>query len=766
MYRPEELNDIQKQAVLETEGAVLVTAGAGSGKTRLLTHRIVHLIKDLNVAPYSILAITFTNKAANEMRERLMTMTENTDGIWIFTFHAACVRILRRFIDKIGFGKNFTIYGDAETKSVVKRICKENEWEDDMQKRILSAISDSKNKGISPDEYESVYKYAGDAEQVAKAYAEYQRTLKANNALDYDDLLIETLRLLRTDDEAREFYQNKFRYIHIDEFQDTNVIQYDIVKILAGKHRNIFAVGDEDQCIYTWRGASIANIFDFQRDFPCKVFKLEQNYRSTSNILTVANRIIKGNSQRLDKKLWTENGGGEKVVCFGAATDGFEADYVARTIYELTSYGGYNYSDCAVLMRLNALTRRFEERFLQYGIPHRVYGGFKFFDRKEVKDVLAYARLSVNPSDDEALLRIINFPRRGIGEASIEKLRGIAASKQTSLYGVITTCGDEVGGALKPKLVELAATLSKLVETAAQGSVVQYFKYLLFCVLNVNDLFSKNDEDRTRLENLNELLNSVAEFATNNGDGTLSDYLQTVSLYSDGDELTGDNAVTVATVHSAKGLEFPVVFVVGLEESIFPSIRISEGETSSHIEEERRLMYVAATRAKKRLFLTYSKSRFLYGETKFNVPSRFLTECGLVEKQAERQHSEGAYGYDKPRRDSYGYGGYSRDGAGYGVGNGGMTSGRTRPSGYSQSQSGAVGAYKSDFGKTASAPKPASDAASKIKEGCTVSHKRLGKGKVIGIEKQGDSIYAKIDFERGGVMLLAVDFAPLTVVEE
>ena len=467
MYRPEELNDIQKQAVLETEGAVLVTAGAGSGKTRLLTHRIVHLIKDLNVAPYSILAITFTNKAANEMRERLMTMTENTDGIWIFTFHAACVRILRRFIDKIGFGKNFTIYGDAETKSVVKRICKENDWEDDMQKRILSAISDSKNKGISPDEYESVYKYAGDAEQVAKAYAEYQRTLKANNALDYDDLLIETLRLLRTDDEAREFYQNKFRYIHIDEFQDTNVIQYDIVKILAGKHRNIFAVGDEDQCIYTWRGASIANIFDFQRDFPCKVFKLEQNYRSTSNILTVANRIIKGNSQRLDKKLWTENGGGEKVVCFGAATDGFEADYVARTIYELTSYGGYNYSDCAVLMRLNALTRRFEERFLQYGIPHRVYGGFKFFDRKEVKDVLAYARLSVNPADDEALLRIINFPRRGIGEASIEKLRGIAASKQTSLYGVITTCGDEVGGALKPKLVELAATLSKLVETAA-----------------------------------------------------------------------------------------------------------------------------------------------------------------------------------------------------------------------------------------------------------------------------------------------------------
>lgn len=765
MYRPEELNDIQKQAVLETEGAVLVTAGAGSGKTRLLTHRIVHLIKDLNVPPYSILAITFTNKAANEMRERLETMTDNTDGIWIFTFHAACVRILRRFIDKIGFGKNFTIYGETETKSIVKRICKENDWVEDMQKRILSAISDSKNKGISPDEYESVYKYASDAAQVAKAYAEYQKTLRSNNALDYDDLLIETLRLLRTDDEAREYYQNKFRYIHIDEFQDTNVIQYDIVKILAGKHGNIFAVGDEDQCIYTWRGASIANIFDFQRDFPCKVFKLEQNYRSTSNILNVANRIIKGNSQRLDKKLWTENGGGEKVVCFGAATDGFEADYVARTIYELTSYGEYNYSDCAVLMRLNALTRRFEERFLQYGIPHRVYGGFKFFDRKEVKDVLAYARLSVNPADDEALLRIINFPRRGIGEASIEKLRALAAAKGKSLFGAITTCGDEVGGALRPKLAELAATLVKLTETAANGNVVQYFKYLLFCVLDVNDLFSKNDEDRVRLENLNELLTSVAEFASNNADGTLSDYLQTVSLYSDSDEMTGDNAVTVATVHSAKGLEFPVVFVVGLEEGIFPSIRITEGETSSHIEEERRLMYVAATRAKKRLFLTYSKSRFLYGETKFNIVSRFLTECGLVEKQEKR--SVGSR--EDSRKDYGGYGGYARENTG-GYAGSYASSGRTQSSqssyGGSQSHGSGVGTYKSDFGKPAAAPKPSGDAASKIKEGCTVSHKRLGKGKVIGIEKQGDSIYAKIDFERGGVMLLAVDFAPIIVVED
>ena len=354
MYNPEELNETQKLAVLDTEGAVLVTAGAGSGKTRLLTHRIAHLIKDLNVPPFNILAITFTNKAANEMRSRLESMLDGIDGIWIFTFHAACVRILRRYIDRIGFDKNFTIYGEAETKAVIKRICKENELNDDMVKRILSEISNAKNKNISPENYESIYKFSQDSEDIAKAYAQYQAALKANNALDYDDLLLQTLYLLNNCAEAREYFQDKFRYIHIDEFQDTNVVQYDIAKILAGKHGNIFAVGDEDQCIYTWRGADIKNIFAFQNDFNCRLYKLEQNYRSTSNILEVANKIIKGNVQRLDKKLYTVNGTGDKVVCFGAATEGFEADYVVKTIYELIYEGEYNYSDCAVLLRLNA----------------------------------------------------------------------------------------------------------------------------------------------------------------------------------------------------------------------------------------------------------------------------------------------------------------------------------------------------------------------------------------------------------------------------
>ena len=750
MYRIDDLNEIQKNAVLDTEGAVLVTAGAGSGKTRLLTHRIAHLIKDLHVPPYNILAITFTNKAANEMKLRLESMLGEADGIWIFTFHAACVRILRRFIDYIGYNKDFTIYGEAETKAVVKRICKDRAYNEDMVKRILSEISDCKNKGIMPEDYEATHPYAQDGDGIANAFLQYQATLKANNALDYDDLLVLTLKLLRECDTARKFYADKFRYIHIDEFQDTNTVQYEIAKLLASKHGNIFAVGDEDQCIYTWRGASIDNIFAFRKDFGCKVYKLEQNYRSSSNILAVANRIIKGNTQRLDKKLWTENGDGKKVVCFAAATDGYEADYVVRTLYELIREGEYNYSDCAVLMRLNALSRPFEERFLQYGIPHRVYGGFKFYDRKEIKDVLAYARLSVNTYDDEAIYRIINFPRRGIGDASVEKIRDYTKSTGKSAFDIITHAESyPFQTALKTKLVEFGKTLENL-HSAAQGDIKAYFKYLLFEVLNVVDLFSDGDEDGARLENINELLNSVGEFCNNNDGAGLSDYLQTVSLYSDTDDMNGDNAVTIATVHSAKGLEFPIVFVVGLEDGTFPSLRMNEN-ASAHMEEERRLMYVAVTRAMKRLFLTYAKSRFLYGETRYNIPSRFLTEAGLVERKenpADAYTSSPSYrGISQVAKASAsgGYGGESR-------------------STYSGEKFG--GGYKSGYSSGGAKQAVEHSDKSLFTPGAIVMHKRLGKGTVLSVENVGKNLYAKIEFERGGVMNLAVDFAPLTVIKE
>ena len=748
MYNPEELNEIQKRAVLDTEGAVLVTAGAGSGKTRLLTHRIAHLINELHVPAYNILAITFTNKAANEMRVRLESMIDTADGIWIFTFHAACVRILRRFIDQIGYDKNFTIYGEAETKAVVKRICKENELNEDMAKRIISEISNAKNKGISPDDYEAVYKYSQDAEDIAKAYSIYQNELRANNALDYDDLLLKTLYLLKNCDTAREFFQDKFRYIHIDEFQDTNIVQYEIAKILAGKHGNIFAVGDEDQCIYTWRGASIKNIFDFQKDFNCKVYKLEQNYRSTGNILEVANKIIKGNSQRLDKNLWTVNNTGSKVVCFAAATEGFEADYVVRTIHELVYDGKYNYSDCAVLLRLNALTRPFEERFLQYGIPHKVFGGFKFYDRKEIKDVLAYARLAVNPADDEAVFRVINFPKRGIGEASVERIRSYAKEKGISAFDAITSAAAPFPTALKTKLEGYGKTLTAL-RAASDGEVTEFFKYLLFVVLDVNNLFSHDDEDGARLENINELVNSVRDFVKNNGEATVADYLQTVSLYSDTDDMNDDNAVTVATVHSAKGLEFPVVFVVGLEDGIFPSLRINES-SSDHMEEERRLMYVATTRAEKKLYLTYAQSRYLYGETQYRIPSRFLVECGLVERKQQR---EDVFTNSPSYR---GVGGFARSEANL-----------QRPIPQTpMTEQKFSGAYKSSFGKDTPVAADTGKDKSGFTVGAIVVHKRLGKGKIIAVEDMGEHLYAKIDFERIGVMQLAVDFAPLTVVEE
>ncbi|MDE6293588.1 MAG: UvrD-helicase domain-containing protein, partial [Clostridiales bacterium] len=572
-------------------------------------------------------------------------------------------------------------------------IVKDNKLNEDMIKRIIYEISHAKTNGIAPDEYENVYNLSQDAEEISKVYLEYQSTLKKNNALDFDDLIILTLKLLNECDEAREYYQNKFRYIHIDEFQDTDHLQYQIVKILAGKHGNIFAVGDEDQCIYTWRGATIKNIFDFQKDFDCKVYKLEQNYRSTSNILEVANRIIKGNTKRLDKQLWTDNEDGAKVVCYCAATDGFEADYVVKSILDLVDGGQYNYSDCAVLLRVNALTRHFEERFLQYGIPHKVFGGFKFYDRKEIKDVLAYARASVNPLDEEAIFRIINFPRRGIGDSSIEKIREVASANGKSAFEVIVNANAyQLPTALKAKLADFGNVLLAL-RDMSEKSIIDYFKYLLYNVLDMDRLFSDDDEGDARIENLNELINSVRDFIKNNPEATLFDYLQTVSLYSDTDEMNEDNCVTLATVHSAKGLEFPVVFVVGLEDGIFPSLRQNENE-ADHMEEERRLMYVAVTRAKRRLFLTYAKTRFLYGETRYCIPSRFLCECGLVTRPQRKEDvftASPSHTYS-PQHSGGSFGGGSIGGNSIGVGNK------------------FSGAYKSDFGKKPTAqPSQATD---------------------------------------------------------
>lgn len=724
-YDKNQLNDVQLQAVNTTEGAVLVTAGAGSGKTRLLTHRIAHLIES-GVSPYNILAITFTNKAANEMKERLDAM--GCRDVWISTFHVMCLRFLRRFGESIGIKRNFTIYAESEMQSVVKRICKELELEKDFYKTALKEISRAKTAAIAPDDYLAVCRHAPqDAEDISKVYSAYNKVLRECNALDFDDMLLRAYELLCKDKVAREYYSEKFRYIHVDEFQDTNDLQYKIVKILAEKHNNVFVVGDEDQSIYSWRGASVGNIFDFQKDFKCTVFKLEQNYRSCKGILDIANKIIKHNSQRLDKRLWTQNGEGNKVTVYQAVSEGNEADYVVRTVCELVHSKKYGYNDIAVLMRLNASTRPFEERFMQYGVPHRIYGGFKFYDRKEIKDVLAYLRLVSNPEDDEAFIRIVNFRKRGIGATSLAQLANYCKLNGVSLCdGVCNLDTDAFPKKLTEKFLQLGNELSILQEVAQQGDAYALTTFILDDLIKIDEMFvGDDDESLGKIANLRELQRATQEFCVQNPTATLSDYLQTVCLYSDTDTMSDrDNSVTVATVHSTKGLEFKVVFVVALEESIFPIVKSTDFD-SARIEEERRLMYVAVTRAKERLFLTYAQSRFVYGERKHNAPSRFLYEAGLLEQSDNYERS-----YD----DSY------------------LEIGKTsvvRP-----------------LLKQEQPVKNNTETANVARVGAVVEHVRFGRGVIEKIEKQAACTYATIRFDKIGVLMLALDFAPIKICEE
>ncbi|MBR6773586.1 MAG: UvrD-helicase domain-containing protein, partial [Clostridia bacterium] len=493
------LNQEQIKPVLDTEGAVLVTAGAGSGKTRLLTHRIAYLIKEKGVKPYNILAITFTNKAANEMRERLDKMVESASSLWVFTFHALCVRILRKFIAGLGQGynSNFSIYGESEKEHCIKRILKNMELEEDIVKEVISSISDAKNQGLSPDEYKKANSWRNHIDVIAKAYFEYEKELRKSNSLDYDDLLNKAYYLLRTNDEAREYYQDKFHYIHVDEFQDTNTVQYNIVRVLAVKHGNVFVVGDEDQSIYGWRGANYANIFDFERDFKCKSYKLEQNYRSTKNILALANKIIKNNKERKDKTLWTQNADGSGVIYYDARSDGDEADFVIKAINSLSNTGRYKLSDFAVLMRINALSRSFEERLISYGVPHKIYGGFKFYDRKEVKDLLAYLKILGNPNDVEAITRIINFPKRGIGEGTVKQLINYSAVTGQSLFEVIysiETNPDLPNGVIK-KVLPFSNVLQCMKKAKSTGASLYELTRYIIKLIGLKEYYSEDTEE-------------------------------------------------------------------------------------------------------------------------------------------------------------------------------------------------------------------------------------------------------------------------------
>jgi len=587
-----DLNTEQRLALQETEGPILVTAGAGSGKTRLLTYRIAHLIRDKYVSPYNILAITFTNKATKEMQSRLENMVEDSDKIWVSTFHALCCKILRRnivaFQNKVnlkreteyrkGFDSNFSIYSDSDKDKILKDVfAKNNVTDESIMKNAVWHISNAKNKNLTPFEYQKEYMETEDIDTYAKIYNTYQIELENNNALDFDDLLTKTYELFKMCPEVLSYYQNKFQYIHIDEFQDTNTVQYQIVSLLAQKHKNIFAVGDEDQCIYGWRGANISNILDFKKDFPeCKTFKLEQNYRSTKNILNTANTLIKHNTIRNPKSLWTENIDGVRVEYNSLGTESDEAEFVARSIYNLVRESGYKYGDVAVLMRLNALTRSFEEKFLNYNIPHRVFGGFKFFERQEIKAILAYLRLLVNPQDSAALLRIVNFPKRGIGDASLEELNKQAKYYSVGLMTLILNEEDEffLADNVANKFDVFKSLYLDLKENMNKLPATDFIRYMLSKVDFKKAYGSGSEEDLSKLMNIDSFVSAVDEYFEQNPSSTLEEYLQSVTLASDIDSYDeANNAVTLATVHSVKGLEFKVVFVVGLEDKIFPLIR-------------------------------------------------------------------------------------------------------------------------------------------------------------------------------------------------
>lgn len=714
------LNSEQQRALVETEGAVLVTAGAGSGKTRLLTHRIAYLLTK-GISPYRILAITFTNKATREMSERVQKMCSDGDKIWISTFHSMCAKILRMDIDKLGYSRSFTIYDEDDSEKVVKELLAQMSLpEDKWKKTVLFHISNWKNSIISLSEYEDAMREVVDIKKIVKVMAAYEERLKKNNALDFDDLLIKTYTLFKECEDVRVKYAERFEYILVDEFQDTNTVQYELLKQLASIHGNLFVVGDEDQCIYSWRGANFKNIFLFKKDFPdVKVFKLERNYRSSSAILDRANKLISHNRSRLEKKLWTDRPEGEMPVIYNAVDERDEALFVASTIERMIRQGA-KASDFAVLMRLNALTRNLEEALLAYNIPHKIYGGFKFYERAEIKVLTSYLRLFVNPDDDVAFLRVVNFPKRGIGDGALSKLSKLADGE--GLLKTVLSDRLEMDSALSKKLEKFKATYQFLSELDLP---LNEFVSEVISKFEIREAFDKKtDEGFNKLMNISSFEAGVQEFVRLNPEATLEGYLENITLTSDTDTIGEGGYVTIATVHAVKGLEFKNVFIIGLEEGIFP---ISRSNSAEDMEEERRLMYVAVTRAEERVILTHCTRRFLYGKTSYQMPSRFCKELGFYDFKPKQIFSQGDALLD-----------------------------------FEKSKNG-VNFNKNDvFSNKIQEIKPKFDA-SKYIVGQKVSHPKFGTGEIKSISDDG--LVGDINFEGFGMKSLMLEIAPLTILE-
>ncbi len=628
------LNEQQKQGVFTTEGPVLILAGAGSGKTRVLTHRVAYLIQEKGVAPWHIMAITFTNKAAGEMRQRIDDMIDyGAESIWVATFHSSCVRILRRFADRMGYATNFTIYDSDDQKTLMKDICKRLEIDTKMYKErtFLNEISSAKNELISDQEFANQAMGDFRKTKTAQVYREYQARLKQNNAMDFDDLIMNTVELLKLDPEVLNYYQEKFQYVMVDEYQDTNTAQFELVRLLAGGKNNLCVVGDDDQSIYKFRGANIYNILNFEKHFPdATVIKLEQNYRSTGNILEAANGVIANNEGRKAKRLWTDAGKGDKVYFeqFDSAYE--EADFIARDIGRRVAKGEYTYGDCAILYRTNAQSRLLEEKLIASNIPYKIVGGVNFYSRKEVKDLLAYLKTVDNAQDELAVRRIINIPKRGIGAASLAKVSAYAEVNSLNFYQALERAREIPGlGRAAGKMEPFVDLIASLRELAALGGVSAVLEEVLEQTGYVRELEAEDTpEAQARIENIDELMNKAISYEQENEEPTLSGFLEEVALVADIDSLAEDqNYVVLMTLHSAKGLEFPNVYLSGMEDGLFPSyMSITSDDAEAELEEERRLCYVGITRAKEHLTITGARMRMQRGETQYHKISRFVKE--------------------------------------------------------------------------------------------------------------------------------------------
>ena len=758
------LNEPQRQAVMATDGPLLILAGAGSGKTRVLTHRTAYLIEECGVNPYNIMAITFTNKAAGEMRERIDQMVGyGSESIWVCTFHSTCVRILRRYIDRLGFGTNFTIYDSDDQKTLMKDICKRLEIDTKMykEKMFLSAISSAKDEMIDPIEFET--RAAGDyvKRKQAQVYREYQQALKQNNALDFDDLIMKTVELFKLDKEVLASYQDRFRYIMVDEYQDTNTAQFELIRLLALKYQNLCVVGDDDQSIYKFRGANIYNILNFEHHFPdATVIKLEQNYRSTQNILDAANAVIANNQGRKEKRLWTDNGAGDKITFEQLDTAAEEADFVARDIARRVRKGEYQYKDCAILYRTNAQSRLFEERFITANIPYKIFGGVNFYARKEVKDLLAYLKTIDNGQDDLAVRRIINIPKRGIGAASINKVALYAQEQEISFYDALCVAEQVPGlGKAAAKIRPFVLFIQSMKAKAKLLSVADLLQEVIETTGYVRELEAEGtDEAEARIENIDELISKAVDYAEGEEAPTLNGFLENVALVADIDSFDeNSDYVVLMTLHSAKGLEFPNVYLAGLEDGLFPSyMSITSDNSQAEIEEERRLAYVGITRAKKNLTITSARVRMVRGQTQYGKVSRFVREIppellsGKIYEPKTKEEPIEQSTFQKARKafrtvPSYGGSGYGKE-VGEGYGSTFRSSKATKPV-YTKVEN------QRDFGSAGGALF--------YQVGDRVRHIKFGDGEVMAIVSGGRDYEVTVDFDKVGTKKMFASFAKL-----